>query len=166
MNNLRTAVLAAALLSSAVMAGFYATFSVMVMPALGRLATPKAASSMQAINRAAPAPWLVFGLVIAGGSSASVGVSAVLDWQASGSAWALAGALLYLSTVVLTVAYHVPLNNRLALLQPSEPGAEASWQRYLHDWTTANHFRAVLALAAAVVLTVGTVMNIVDPPEG
>jgi uncharacterized membrane protein len=69
----------------------------------------------------------------------------------------LAGSVLYLVGVVLTVAYHVPRNQALALVEPDGPAAAAAWGDYLGAWTAANHVRTIGSLAAAVALTLGLV---------
>jgi uncharacterized membrane protein len=62
----------------------------------------------------------------------------------------VAGGLVYLvGTFVLTVAYHVPRNDSLALLDPSSAEAAARWATYYRDWTLANHVRTLTSLVAA-----------------
>ncbi len=49
--------------------------------------------------------------------------------------------------MVLTVVYHVPRNNALALVDPGGAGAPHAWAQYLSSWTAWNHVRTVSALA-------------------
>ena len=49
----------------------------------------------------------------------------------------------------MTVAFNVPLNNRLASAEPDSPAAEALWAHYLSRWTLWNHVRTVASLVAA-----------------
>jgi uncharacterized membrane protein len=66
----------------------------------------------------------------------------------------LAGAALYLAGPVgLTMTYHVPRNNALATVTPTDQGAEAHWRRYASDWTRWNHVRVAAGVAAAAALT-------------
>ena len=53
-----------------------------------------------------------------------------------------------------TGARNVPLNNRLAQVEPADARAAAVWDEYLERWTAWNHVRTVTSLAAAVALTV------------
>ena len=52
------------------------------------------------------------------------------------------------------MAGNVPMNNRLAELQPGDAEAAAYWDEYVTRWTAWNHLRTASALAAAAVLTV------------
>ncbi len=65
-------------------------------------------------------------------------------------AYLLAGCALYLlGCLLVTVAFNVPLNNRLASADPDSSGAEALWANYLSRWTLWNHVRTAASLAAA-----------------
>ena len=66
----------------------------------------------------------------------------------------LAGGALYLVAVVLTVVFHVPRNEALAVVDPDSPDAVKAWTRYAAAWTAGNHVRTVTSIAAAAVLTV------------
>lgn len=62
----------------------------------------------------------------------------------------LAGGLLYLAgTIVVTIAFNVPLNNALAAVSPGSPEGADLWAGYVPRWTAWNHVRTVAALAAA-----------------
>jgi uncharacterized membrane protein len=62
----------------------------------------------------------------------------------------LAGALLYLvGTIFVTIAFNVPLNNKLASVKPSSTEGASVWAHYLSAWTSWNHLRTVAAFAAA-----------------
>jgi uncharacterized membrane protein len=65
-------------------------------------------------------------------------------------AYLLAGCALYLlGCLLVTVAFNVPLNNRLAAADPDSSAAEALWAHYLSRWTLWNHVRTAASLAAA-----------------
>jgi uncharacterized membrane protein len=84
----------------------------------------------------------------------AVAVWALADWHDSFSPWLLAGSALYLTgTIGLTMAYHVPRNNALGAVEPSNHDAEPHWRRYVTNWTRGNHVRVAAALAAAAALT-------------
>ena len=63
------------------------------------------------------------------------------------------GSALYLAGIVLTIVYHVPHNDSLALVDPNAAGAAAEWARYLSQWTAWNHVRTLTSLLAAVAFT-------------
>jgi hypothetical protein len=39
----------------------------------------------------------------------------------------------------MEICYHVPRNDALARVEPSNHDAEAHWRRYVADWTRWNH---------------------------
>jgi uncharacterized membrane protein len=136
-----------AAVGAGVSAGVFFAFSTFVMKALGRLPTAQAISAMNAINKAAPTP--LFMLALFGTAAVCIGLSVValrhLDQR-----WAvylLAASALYLACAVLTIIYHVPRNDALALVDPSSPGAAHAWAHYLQPWTAWNHVRTITALA-------------------
>jgi uncharacterized membrane protein len=132
-----------------VAAGFYFAFSAVVMIAFGRLPAKEGVSAMQSVNRAAPAPWVVACL----GTAAVTVALAIVAFGQLDEPWAvyvLVGAALYLSSIVVTFAYHIPRNDALAALDPAGPGAADRWRTFLTEWTAGNHVRAATSLAAAV----------------
>jgi uncharacterized membrane protein len=139
--------------------GVYFAFSTFVMRALGRLPPSDGLAAMQAINRAAPNPLFmtaIFGTALV---CAWLAVSAASHLDQPAARLQLAGSVLYVVGVVLTVAYHVPRNHALALVDPAGPAAAEAWRDYLGAWTAANHVRAISSLSGAVVLTLGLVAS-------
>ena len=62
----------------------------------------------------------------------------------------LAGSLLYLiGTILVTMAFNVPLNNKLASVSANSAEGAAVWKRYLSAWTTWNDVRTAASLAAS-----------------
>ena len=67
----------------------------------------------------------------------------------------LAGGALYIvGTIGVTIARNVPLNDRLAKLQPQGSDATSRWEEYVTKWTAWNHVRVAAALGAAALLTI------------
>ena len=129
--------------------GVFFAFSTFVMKALGRLPAAEGISAMNAINKAAPTP--LFMLALFGTAAVAIAASAVA-LRHLGQPWAvyvLTGTALYLVCVILTVVYHVPRNEALALVDPAGPGAKDAWAGYLSSWTNWNHVRTVTALAGS-----------------
>jgi uncharacterized membrane protein len=143
-----------AAVGSGVVAGVLLAFSTFVMKALTRIPSPSGLVAMQSINRFAPNP--IFMVVLFGTAAVclTLGGQSLTRLRQAGAIWAVAGCALYLAAIVITVTYHVPRNNALALVDPLQPGASAQWSRYASGWTAWNHIRTGAALAASAALTV------------
>ena len=92
------------------------------------------------------------------GTAAACGLAGGPDFRGT-NAFApllLVGSALYLvGTILLTIAYHVPLNKRWRESIPgTRRGREPLETQYLSGWTAWNHVRTAAALAAAAVLTI------------
>jgi uncharacterized membrane protein len=69
--------------------------------------------------------------------------------------WLIAGNVLYLvGTIGLTIGYHVPRNNALAVVRPASREAGDHWAGYLPSWTAGNHLPAAAGLAAGAAFIV------------
>ena len=152
-----TAVLAiVALLGGALMAGLFFAFSGAVMPALRRRPPEEGMAAMQTINIAIINPVFFVAFFGPALASAAVAVLAAIDWSMPESGWLFAGSLAHLvGTILVTMVRNVPMNNMLAGADPgTEEGADL-WARYLSRWTTWNHLRTILNLAATALLATG-----------
>jgi uncharacterized membrane protein len=146
---------AAAIVWVGMMAGFFFAFSVVVMPGLTRLEPLAAMAAMQAINVAVAntaffagffgAPVLCLALI-------GVGLA-----RRDGAAWlgALAGIVYLLGVFGVTVGFNVPLNEALAVLDPTDPGNAGAMAEYLRTWPTWNHVRTVSGVVSVALLAVG-----------
>jgi uncharacterized membrane protein len=143
----RAPLLALATVGSGLVAGAFAVFSLMVVPALTALPGAAGAAAMQSVNRTAIRPGflgLLFGtaavcLVLGGAELAGQRRPAVLT-----------GAALYLFGVVgVTVLANVPLNDALARLDAAAPGAAEAWRGNAARWTRWNTVRSLAATGAA-----------------
>ena len=70
-----------------------------------------------------------------------------------GSGWLLAGAIVGVLGVLITLLFNVPLNNHLDRVDLADAAAE--WQAYLSSWVAWNHLRAGSGVAAAVLMLIG-----------
>ncbi|MBW4721766.1 anthrone oxygenase family protein [Saccharothrix obliqua] len=135
-----------AALGCGLMAGVFLAFSAMVLPGLRRIGPAEAVAAMRAINTAVVNP--VFITVFVGTAFASV-LAAAMGGTVAG--WV--GAAAYgVGGFGLTVAYHVPRNERLERAASPE-----FWARYVREWVPANHVRAFASLVAAVAFTIAAV---------
>ena len=138
-----------AAVGAGVSGGVFFAFSTFVMKALGQLPDAEAVTAMNAINKAAPTPLFMLALFGSGAVSIALSVVAFRHLDQNWAPYVLIGSVLYLVCVVVTVAYHVPHNDALALVDPSSPGAARAWAQYHSGWTAWNHVRTVTALAGA-----------------
>lgn len=144
--------------ASGISGGLLLGFSCLVMPGLRRIPASAAVQAMQAINLAAPRSGvLMVPLIGSAVGSAVVGVHALVTSSSSQRPLLVAGSVLGLAVIGITAAYHVPRNNALALVDPTDTTVAAAWAQYAAGWTAWNHVRSVAGLAAAAVLMIATV---------
>ena len=133
----------------AVVGGVFLAFSDFIMRSLGRAEAAAGVEVMQAINREVFR--YVFMPLFLGMAAVSSFILGYASLFLAGPAAALimAAAGLYIVGVFgVTVAVNVPLNNRLAAMDPD--AAQPFWRRtYLPRWTVWNSVRAVASLSAA-----------------
>lgn len=140
---------------AATAAGAFFTFSTFTIGGLRRLPPAQGAAAMQAINRQAPTPLFMLLLFGTGAACLVLGIRAAIDLDASGSLLQIVGCALYLVGVVLvTIAYHVPRNERLEAVDPSSAEGAEYWATYLDEWVRMNHVRTIAPLVAAVLLAI------------
>ena len=140
-----------AALGSGLMAGLFFAFSSFIMTALAKLPPEQGIAAMNSIN--VTILNATFGLAFFGTALLCVGlgIASVLRWAEPGSAWLLAGSLLYLAGVIIvTMAFNVPLNDALAAVSPTSPEGTALWTRYLAEWLPWNHVRTFANIGALI----------------
>jgi uncharacterized membrane protein len=134
-------------------AGALFAFSSFVMRALARVPPAQGIAAMHSINVVAVTPVFMTALFGTAVACLAIVAWALAAWDDSSSPWLLAGGALYLvGPVGLTIGYHVPRNDALAAVEPTDRDAEAHWRRYLADWTRWNHVRVAAGVAAAAAL--------------
>jgi uncharacterized membrane protein len=133
--------------------GVFFAFSTFVMKALSRLPPHEGIAAMQSINLVVLNPlFLTVFLGTSLGCLLSVLIS-LLRWQEPGAAYRLIGSGLFLiGSFLITAIVNVPMNERLALIDPAGTDAAMRWTSYVTSWTTWNHLRTAAALAAATLL--------------
>jgi uncharacterized membrane protein len=149
----------AAALGSAAIGGLFYAFSTFTMRGLNRTDPHDAISAMRGINAEAQANAPFLAMFV--GSSVlalAVGVVAGAQWDRPGSAYLLAGAALSVLSILITIVFNVPLNNRLDGVTPDGlSAAEAArvWVAYYGPWTAWNHVRTAAPLVGAALLLAG-----------
>lgn len=155
-DNLRFPLTLFTALGCALVAGVFFAFSTFVMNALARLQPKEGIIAMQSINITAINPLFMLALFGTAMACIFLAISSVLKWHQPGAAYLLVGSLLYLiGTVLVTIAFNVPLNDALAIAKPDSTEGANLWARYLTNWTFWNHVRTIAALAAALTIALG-----------
>lgn len=153
MEQLTLVLLVAATIGSGLMAGLFCSFSNFIMRALARLKDGEGIAAMQSINLVIVRP--AFLLVFQGTGLVSLGAVAA-GWLILGSVAltlsALGSAVYLVGCLVVTIACNVPLNNRLAAVDPHSKQGSVMWQHYLDRWVWWNHVRSLSTLASTLLL--------------
>ncbi len=156
MNQLTPIVGVTALLGSALVGGVFFAFSSFVMKALAKVPSSEGIAAMQSINIVVINPSFLgafigtalLSLVMAGLALASGGQPSTVYF--------LGGAIFYfVGTFLVTIFGNVPLNDQLAAVSATDPGAVELWALYLSRWTMWNHVRTAAAVIAALLYTLG-----------
>jgi len=135
-------------ISAATVGGLFYAFSSFVMRGLDRSDADAAATAMRGINAEAQANGPFLALFLGSALIALVaGIVALGQLRVPGSGWILAGAVLALVPLVVTIAVNVPLNDRLAASLP--------WQNYYRPWLLWNHVRTIAPLAGSAMMLIG-----------
>lgn len=153
MNDVIFVLLLTGAIGSGLIGGLFFAFSNFIMRAFDRLPPVQAIAAMQAIN--VTVLNRVFFLAFFGTAVVSAGLCAFAVPQLSqpGAPVMLLGALLYLvGSVLVTVAFNVPLNERLKAVSLTGRDLDRAWQDYRRPWTAWNHVRTIASLAAAAAL--------------
>jgi uncharacterized membrane protein len=142
----------AATIGVSITAGVYFAFSTFVMAALRRLSNAQAISAMNSINKAAPNPLFMLALFGTAIVCVLLMISGVQHHDNPGAVWQIAGAALYLVSVLITVMYHIPHNDQLMRVDPNGAGAGSTWTHFYSGWLAWNHVRTVASVGGTVSL--------------
>jgi uncharacterized membrane protein len=144
-----------AVIGCTMMAGLYFAFSNTIMPSLEKLEPSQGILAMQTINRIILNP--LFLLLFVGSAAACV-MLVVFSFgklPTLNAILLIAGAAIYiLGSPIVTAVFNVPLNDNLAALVPNAAGSPDLWAAYLKNWTSWNHARTVMSVAATLLLLI------------
>lgn len=135
---------ALAMLGTGLFAGFLFAFSNVVMPSLARQDAPAAIRTMQTINVVVEN--LIFGILLAGTTllAIALGGFAIANLTMPAAPLLLAGSAAYLLVGVgATAIVNVPMNRRLARVDPIGHQAAEAWDGFVGRWVVWNHVRTV-----------------------
>jgi len=154
-NNIALVATIVSIAAAGMISGLLFAFSTSVMKALGRMPPAQGMAAMNHMNVAIINPVFLLFFVGSAISCLAVLVTAPFD-SVAGTPWRVAGAIVYLITViVVTAAVNVPMNDRLAALDPATTEGTDYWATYLVRWTNWNHVRTVGGLVGVVLMALG-----------
>lgn len=159
-DSLITVSLTVATISAGIMAGVYFAFSAFIMRAFNQLGPVKATDAMNAINEVILHSW--FMLLFFGSTLVYfvLFVAAIVNDDMTGRWWVLSAGLIYVfGMFILTAAFNVPLNNRLAKVQDYDTMKPELWALYFKYWTRWNHVRGVCSLIAMMLSMYSLVLS-------
>ncbi len=145
-----------AVIACGLIAGVFLTFSDFVMKSLSAAGHTSGIEVMQLINRKVYGS--LFMVLLIGMLVISVVVStyAALYMAGSSAVWILAGCALYVIGVfIVTVAFNVPMNQRLDAMNSESAEAVSYWSVYASSWTLWNHVRTIASAGAAACFLIG-----------
>ena len=152
MNGLRVASLMLATMTTGLVAGVYAIYANAFMPGLAKTDDRTFVSAFQAVDRAIVNP-LFQGLGFVGALLFTL-LAGLFSLKEKALPWIAVAFVLYLVTVILTIAVNVPLND--ALKAAGDPATiDVAAARAAFDeakWVTFNLVRTLLALVSFGIL--------------
>lgn len=133
-------------------AGLFFVFSNTIMRSLSQMPHAQGMLAMQLINRVIQNP-AFFAVFLGTGLLSLIVIGfAALEYP-RGAVYAIVGGAVYLvGSIVITIAFNVPLNNRLEALSHETDDGREMWALYLDRWTQWNHIRTLACTAATVLL--------------
>ena len=147
-------------LGSGMIAGVFFIFSFAIMRALSRITPFSGMWAMQSINIYILNPVFLGVFLGTGIICAGLAITGVVRWHLPGSAWLIAGTMIYIvGSIGVTVIFNVPMNNALMVADPATPEGLQVWAKYLTDWTFWNHIRTLASLAACANLIMALVYS-------
>ncbi|MBO2449192.1 DUF1772 domain-containing protein [Actinomadura barringtoniae] len=148
-------VLIAATVLTGLVSGVFALYAHTIMPGLKKTDDRTFVGAFQALDRAIINPWFMVTFL---GPVFLIGVAGVMHLGSDERArlgWLIAAFVLYLLTVILTIAVNVPMND--ALKAAGDPAqidvAKARADFNEAKWVAWNHVRTVASSVAFVILT-------------
>ena len=147
-------------LGSGLVAGSFFAFSTFIMRALDDLPPGQSIEAMNAINVSVINPWFMGTLFGTGTLAVIAAIAGFTHRGEPGMFLILAGGLLYaVVTIGVTIVFNVPLNDRLAAVDPGSAAGAREWADYVSGWTAWNHVRTTGALLATAAFILGLYRN-------
>lgn len=142
-----------AALGAGLMAGIFFIFSNTIMRSLAKLPPTDGMIAMRSLNVTIVNPLFLLIFMGTGVVCLALLIISLVNWHAPGSVLVLVGAIAYLlGSIVVTIAFNVPMNDALAAAQIGDPASLSLWQDYLSRWTMWNHVRTVCCIVSTACL--------------
>lgn len=124
------------------------------MKALSRVSPEAGIGVMQSINVTVLTPWFM-GVFFGTGIACTVAlIHSLYHWGQAGTVLRLAGSAVYLAgSILVTIVFNVPRNERLAAVSPEDSDSAEGWVSYGSSWTAWNHVRTVASFVAAALFS-------------
>ena len=154
-----TALIIATATGTGLMAGLFYVFSAFVMQSLKRISASAAVAAMRSINETIVRS--SFLPIFFGTGLGCAAILVIAPWRVgtdAAIALIVASLLYLLGTIGVTIVCNVPLNNRLATIDPDGAEAGAGWREYLGPWLRWNHVRTVSSTLALLLFLVALTM--------
>lgn len=138
-------------LGCGMMAGLFVAFSTFMMKAFGSLQPSAGMQSMQAINRFIIRPSFLVSFL---GTGLLLVLACFISFGSRSSFLLICAATVFYVVACLasTMAFNVPLNNKLDSFSPESSDGHEFWCRYLVDWTKWNHVRSMACIVATLLV--------------
>ncbi|MGW4052965.1 anthrone oxygenase family protein [Streptomyces sp. NPDC004779] len=152
-----TLLLALAVVSTGLYAGFFLIFLTGIMPALGRLSDAAFVTAMRRVNEAVPRA--VFMVVFVAAAALPLAAYLVpVEGRTGTDRWlVLAGFVCAVLNHLITVVGNVPLNNALAAAEVPDEDPAVSRAAFEPRWNAYHRVRTALIVAAFGMLTAAAV---------
>ncbi len=161
MSVLSEIILIAAVIAAGLIAGLFYAYTCSVMPGLARADARTYVTTMREINVAILNGWFALSF---GGAPLLAAVAAGLHFQAdlrSALPWIIAGFVLLMVMIVVTMALNVPLNNALeAAFDGDNTDFEAVRAKFEGVWERWNLVRTLAAVAGFGCLVGGLIVHV------
>jgi uncharacterized membrane protein len=142
---------AAAVVACGLTAGVFLAFSDFVMKALFAASPASGIEAMQLINRKVYGSVFMTLLIAMLVISVALVPYAVVYMTSPAVAWVISGCVLYVIGVfIVTVAFNVPMNQRLDAMNHESNETASYWTVYASSWTLWNHVRTIASIGCVV----------------
>ena len=144
----------AAITGAGIVTGLLFAFSNFIMRALAKLQPEHGMFAMQQINEKIINPLFLLFFLGTPLLCAIIAIYSLLHLNHAHSVLLLVGCIGYIiGPFGITVLFNVPLNNKLAEVQPAE--GIVMWDEYQVKWQRWNHIRTYIGLVSIILLCLG-----------
>ncbi|NNJ74916.1 MAG: DUF1772 domain-containing protein [Anderseniella sp.] len=142
---------AAAVVACGLIAGVFLAFSDFVMKSLFAAGPASGIETMQLINRKVYGSVFMALLIAMLVISVALVPYAVVYITSPAVTWIVSGCVLYVIGVfMVTVAFNVPMNQRLDAMNHESTETASYWTVYASSWTLWNHVRTIASIGSVV----------------